>query len=143
MDIDLYIYFSIFFSFFMHAKTYVCVSLQRYMCVCLCACTPLKCISAPEASCRRVFDPCAPLLFDLCYFLEQNGHFVLVPEHAPGPISQVLPGCRVRHPLGYKNGFVRIYIYIASVSLCFHSCKDLCVFAFVRVRISNKCRHVL
>jgi len=44
-------------------------------------------ISALEASWRRVFDPCTPLLFDLYHYLEQNGYFLLVPEHAPGPSS--------------------------------------------------------
>jgi len=64
-------------------------------------------VSAPEASWRRVFDPCTPLLFDLYYYLEQNGYFWLVPEHDPGPISQVLPGCWVRHPCYSKKLFVR------------------------------------
>jgi len=63
-------------------------------------------IAAPEASWRRVFDPYAPLLFDLYHYPEQNNDCGLVPEHAPGPSSQVLPGCRVRHPLGSKKGFV-------------------------------------
>jgi len=63
--------------------------------------------SAPEASWRQGFDPCIPLLFDLYHYLEQNGCFGLVSEHAPGPSSQVLPGCRVRHPCYSKNLFVR------------------------------------
>jgi len=32
--------------------------------------------------------------------------FWLVPEHAPGPSSQVLPGCRVRHPCYSAKLFV-------------------------------------
>ena len=37
--------------------------------------------SAREASCRRVFDPYAPLLFNLYNYLEQNLHFGLVLEN--------------------------------------------------------------
>jgi len=36
--------------------------------------------TAREASWRRAFDPCAPLLFVLYDYLEQNLHFGLVPE---------------------------------------------------------------
>ena len=36
--------------------------------------------TAQEASWRRVFDPYAPLLFNLYHYLEQNLHFGLVPE---------------------------------------------------------------
>jgi len=67
----------------------------------------LRNYSAPEASWRRVFDPCTSLLFDLYHYLEQNGYLWLVPEHDPGPSSQVLPGCRVRHPCYSKKLFVR------------------------------------
>jgi len=67
--------------------------------------------SAPEASWRRGFDPCTPLLFDVYHYLEQIGYFRLVPEHAPGPSSQVLPGCRVRHPCYTKKLFVRVTPY--------------------------------
>jgi len=63
--------------------------------------------TAPEISWRRMLDPCTPLLFDLYHYLEQNGYFWLVPEHAPGPSSQVLPGCRVRHPCYSKKLCVR------------------------------------
>jgi len=31
--------------------------------------------TAPEASWRRVLDPCTPILFDLYHYLEQNGYF--------------------------------------------------------------------
>ena len=61
---------------------------------------------ALEASWRRVFEPVSTLLFDLYHFLEQNRAFGLVPEHASGPSSQVLHGCRVRHQLGSKKVFV-------------------------------------
>jgi len=37
--------------------------------------------AAREASWRRVFDPYAPLLFDLYHYLVQNLHFGLVPEN--------------------------------------------------------------
>jgi len=47
--------------------------------------------SAPDASWRRVFDPVTLFSFYLYHYLEQNGAFGLVPEHAPGPSSQVLP----------------------------------------------------
>jgi len=47
------------------------------------------------------------LLFDLYHYLEQNGYFWLIPEHAAGPSSQVLPGCRVRHPCYSRKLFVR------------------------------------
>jgi len=46
--------------------------------VSLSACYPNY--SAREASWRRAFDPCAPLLFILYHYLEQNLHFGLVPE---------------------------------------------------------------
>ena len=59
------------------------------------------------ASWRRSFDPCTPLLFDLYHYLEQNGYFWWVPEHAPGPSSQVLPSSRVRHPPYSMRLFVR------------------------------------
>jgi len=36
--------------------------------------------AAREASWRRAFDPCTPLLFDLYHYLDQNGYFGLVPE---------------------------------------------------------------
>jgi len=38
--------------------------------------------------------------------------FWLVPEHAPGPSSQVLPSCRVRHPCYSKKLFVRSIVYM-------------------------------
>jgi len=41
--------------------------------------------TAPEASWRQVFDPYAPLLFNLYHHLEQKGYFGLVPEYARGP----------------------------------------------------------
>jgi len=63
--------------------------------------------SVPEASWRRGFDPCTPLVFDLYHYLDQKGYFWLVPGHAPGPSSQVLPSCRVRHPCYSKKLFVR------------------------------------
>ena len=47
------------------------------------------------------------LCFNLFQYLEQIGALRLVPEHAPGPSSQVLPGGRVRHPLGSKKVLVR------------------------------------
>jgi len=50
------------------------------------------------------------------HYLEQNGYFWLVPEHAPGPSSQVLPGCRVRHPCYSKKLFVRSVILIIFFS---------------------------
>jgi len=66
-------------------------------------------LPAPKASWRRVFDPCTPLLFDLYHYPEQNGHFRLVPEHASGPSSHVLPSCRVWHPCYSKKLFVRLH----------------------------------
>jgi len=54
--------------------------------------------TAREASWRRAFDPCAPLLFILYHYFEQNLHFGLVPEPPWDLSAQVLPGCRVRHP---------------------------------------------
>jgi len=38
-------------------------------------------VSAREASWRRAFDPCAPLLFNLYHYLEQNLHFGSVTEN--------------------------------------------------------------
>jgi len=73
----------------------------------LCHDSHVRLYTAPEASWRWVFDPCTPLLFDLYHYLDQNRCFWLVPEHAPGPSSQVLPGCRVRHPFFTKELFVR------------------------------------
>jgi len=65
--------------------------------------------SAPEAFWVRVFDPVTPLLFNLYQYLEQNGAFGLVPEHATGPLSQVLSVDRVRHPLSSKKILVRLF----------------------------------
>ena len=56
------------------------------------------------------FRPHVTLLFDLYHYLEQNGVFGLVSEHAQGPSSQVLHGCRVRHPICFKEILVRIHI---------------------------------
>ena len=36
---------------------------------------------------------------------------------APGPISQVLPGCQVRHPQYSKKLFVRIWPFLGQVSV--------------------------
>jgi len=44
------------------------------------------------------FCHCTPLLLDSYHQSEQNRYFGVVPEGAPGPSSQVLPGCRVQHP---------------------------------------------
>ena len=85
--------------------------------------------TAPEVSWRRVFYPCAPLLFDLYHYLEQNGYFWLVPEHAPGPSIQVLPGYRVRHPCYPKKLFVR-----CRLSLCL-SKELLCSFSLRRLHL--------
>ena len=75
-------------------------------------CTWTTDTSAPEASWKRVFDPCTPILFDFYRDLEQNGYFWLVPERAPGPSSQVLPGCRVRHVL-FQEAFGAVqYMWI-------------------------------
>jgi len=63
---------------------------------------------SPEASWRRGFEPYAPLLFDLYHYLEQNGHFGLVTEHAPGPSSQLHPGSSWlpgSTPAGSQEGF--------------------------------------
>ena len=62
---------------------YICVYIYTYIYICYDALmtTPLcsvLCIgerAAPEASWRRVFDPCTPLLFDSYHYLEQNGYF--------------------------------------------------------------------
>jgi len=43
--------------------------------------TPKASDIAREASWRRVFDPYAPLLFNLYHYLEQNLHFGFVPEN--------------------------------------------------------------
>jgi len=75
--------------------------------LCMCEHDCILTHTAPEASWRRGFDPCTPLRFDLYHYLEQNGYFWLVPELAPGPSSQVLPGCRVRHPCYSQKLFVR------------------------------------
>jgi len=58
----------------------------------------------------RVFDPVSTLLFDLYHYLEHNGAFWLLPEHDPGPSSQVPPGCWVRYPLGSKRVGVRAWM---------------------------------
>ena len=65
-------------------------------------------VDARKASWRRAFDPCAPLLFILYHYLEQNVHFGFVPEHASCPSSEVLPCCRVRHSCYSKKLFVRL-----------------------------------
>jgi len=81
-------------------------------------------LTAPDASWRRVFDPCTPLLFDLFHYLEQNGYFWLVPEHATGPSSQVLPGYQVRHPCYSRKLFVRI---CESIVVKTSKCRDKCL----------------
>jgi len=85
-----YIYFMYIHNRYLSHIYYICTSSTVYT------------QSAPEAS-WRVFEPVTLFSFDLYHYLEQNGAFGLVPEHAPGPSSQVLPGCRVRHPLGSKK----------------------------------------
>ena len=95
-------------------------------------------ISAPEASWRRDFDPCTPLLFYLYHYLEQNGYFWWVPEHVPGPSSQVLPGYRVRRLCYPKKIFVRIegsfWVYIHSFS---HSTTNTCrkIRSFMKIHV--------
>ena len=45
------------------------------------------------------------LFCSICSIISnQIDMFRLVQEHVPGPSSQVLPGCRVQHPLGSKKG---------------------------------------
>ena len=91
--------------------THINAALHKYSMYMTCRHVTHRDISAPEASWRRVFDPCTPLWFDLYHYSKQNRYFGLVPEHAPGPSSLVLPGWRVWHPLGSEKGFVRICIY--------------------------------
>ena len=103
-------------------------------------------LNAPEASWRQVFDPCTPLLFGLYHYLEQNGYFWLVPEHDPSPSSQVLPGCRVRHPCYSKKLFVRQmdmpFLFLKSsitwpcVFLLFHH-------SFARIKHYTQHNHVV
>ena len=81
--------------------------------------------AASEVSWRRDFHPCTPLLFDLYHYLEQNGYFWVVQDHAPGPSNQVLPGCRVRHPCYSMKLFVRECIQEFIQECCF---AVLCVF---------------
>jgi len=63
------------------------------------------CLSASEASWRRGFDPCTPLLFDLYHDLRTERYFGWVPG-PPHRSSQVLRGYWVRHPLGSKKVLV-------------------------------------
>jgi len=94
---------------------------SRHLMLCIYVYVYVQVYTAPEASWRRVFDPCTPLLFDLYHYLEQNEYFWLVPEHAPGPGSQVLPGGRIRHPRYSKKLFVR---YIR----CAYTHTNICVY---------------
>jgi len=76
--------------------------------------------SRTRSSLETGFDPCTPLLFDLYHYLEKNGYFWLAPEHAPGPSSQVLPSCRVRHPSYSKKLFVQHYSVYAKNQIFLH-----------------------
>ena len=49
--------------------------------------------------------------------------FLLVSEHTPGPSSQVLPSCRVRHPLGFEKGLVRSTHFNFFLSIHTMACK--------------------
>ena len=60
------------------ASVRMCVRVCVYLCVCVRMCLCLCGFSTP--------------LFDSYHYLEQNGAFWLVPEHAPGPSNQTLPG---------------------------------------------------
>ena len=101
--------------------------------------------TAPETSRRRILDPCTPLLFDLYHYLEQNG-YLLVPEHTPGPSSQVLPGCRVRHPCYSKKLFVRLLMALLLDAVlerwticCSVCCSAQCVAVCVAVHSVLQC----
>jgi len=68
---------------YMHIYVYV-IYVYAYLCVCTCIyrvwCADSH-TDAREAFWRRVFDPYAPLVFNLYHYLEQTLHFGLVPEN--------------------------------------------------------------
>jgi len=80
-----------------------------------------------------------PLYLSLYHYHEQKGYFWLVPEHAPGPSSQVLRGCRVRHPCYSKKLFVR-YVYSLTVNT-YVTCllTDFCLLYL----LTSSCTHVI
>ena len=64
------------------------------------------------------FRPLCPLLFILLPLSRTNSAFWISTRTAPGPISQVLPGCRVRHPQYSKKRFVRFSKHSFFCSQC-------------------------
>jgi len=80
--ICIYIYVYMYTYIYINAYIYIHVRMCVFMFVCawLCACVCVfvymnVCMSALEASWRRVFDPVATLLFDLYHYLDQIGAF--------------------------------------------------------------------
>jgi len=73
--------------FWSHSSDFVAALIDQGYCFPLPIAKSTAGLPAREASWRRALDPCAPLLFILHDYLEQNLHFEFVPEHAPGPIS--------------------------------------------------------
>jgi len=87
------------------------------------------CLSAPEASWSLVLDPRTSLLFDVYHYLEQNGSFWLVPEHAPGPSSQVLLVA------GFDTRWIPRWI---SCGLCVEGALylDACLYSYISIQKS-------
>jgi len=74
---------------------------------------------AREASWRRAFDLCTPLLFDLYHYLEQNGYFGLVPENQilSDPGSVLVDGFDTHLiPWSFSCGLYPVSLYWAAQS---------------------------
>jgi len=121
------------------------------------------CVSAREASWRRAFDPCTPLLFDLYHFREQNGYFGLVTENPiliePGSI--LVDGFDTRLiPRSFSCGMLRSRRCCVSKKMmcikrrCVFNKKMLCISdvggnggwmlkcMWMRIVMNNDCWHV-
>jgi len=100
--------------------------------------------SAPEASWVRALAPVSLFCFDLYHYLEQNWAFALVPEHATGPSSQVLPSSRVRHPLSSEKILVRPGLCTTDIEIVFHELGHwtICLYVYVYEYICISCVYI-
>jgi len=135
--------------------TYTCVhsmcSIRTYTCVHSCECA---CIPAREASWRRAFDPCTPLLFDLYHYLEQDGYFGLVPEkpilNEAGSIivdgfdTRLIPrsfSCRYEYMSILDSEYACIQVSTHEHA-CIHVGKYECTHAYVHMHIESTGAHL-
>jgi len=86
--------------------------------------------TAPEAG----FDPCTPLWFNLYLYLEQNGYFWLVPEHAQvlAARSFLVVGFDTHViPRGFSCGWLIAHSHIWLIHCAFsHITHSLCILTY-------------